>query len=142
VRVRGPLSLRAEAASRRRGRQRSNLIPLCRSRREEAEGERCSSLWIHDPLAELSKVFVKGKCGRDAQPLHESEACAIHETESLVAVSLEKEPGLQLIARRYRDDRRKIFMQQTPAKRHRRRVPQSHSDKCHGLMDDKVARHQ
>jgi len=66
VRVRGPLSLRAEAASRRRGRQRSNLIPLCRSRREEAEGERCSSLWIHDPLAELSKVFVKGKCGRDA----------------------------------------------------------------------------
>src|SRR5207245_2675378 len=111
-------------------------------RRGEAEGKRCARLRIHEPLAELSEVFVKGKCGRDAQPLHEREACAIHEAESLVAVSLEKEPGLQLIARRYRDDRRKIFTQQTPAKCHRRRVPQSHSDKCHGLMDDKAARNQ
>src|SRR5207245_10282146 len=33
-----------------------------------AEGKRCSSLRIHNPLAELSEVFVKGKCGRDAQP--------------------------------------------------------------------------
>jgi hypothetical protein len=48
---------------------------------------------MHDPLAELTKVFVESKHGSNTEPLHHREAGTIHKTESLVWVLAEDGPS-------------------------------------------------
>ena len=48
---------------------------------------------MHDPLTELTKVFVERKRGFDAEPLHDREAGAIRKTESLVWILTEDGPS-------------------------------------------------
>lgn len=62
---------------------------------------------VHDPLAELTKVFVERKRGSDAEPLHDREAGAIRKTESLVRILAEDGPSPFFVGGSDPNDRRR-----------------------------------
>ena len=94
---------------------------------------------MHDPLAELTKVFVERKRGSDAEPLHDREAGAIRKTESLVRILTEDGPSPFFISWSDPNDRRRGLTQQTEPELQGRLVPESHAKEGDGFVNDRIA---
>jgi hypothetical protein len=94
---------------------------------------------IHDPLAELTKVFVERKRGSDAEPLHDREACAIRETESLVWTLAEDGPSLFFVCWSDPDDGSRGLAQQAESELQGRLITESHSKESDGFVNDHIA---
>ena len=80
---------------------------------------------MHDPLAELTKVFVERKRGSDAEPLHDREAGAIRKTESFIRILAEDGPSPFFVGWCNPDDRSRDLTQQAKSKLQGRLVPES-----------------
>jgi hypothetical protein len=68
---------------------------------------------VHDPLTELTKVFVERKRGSDTEPLHNREAGAIRKTESFVRILTEDGPRPFFVSGSNPNDWRGSLAQQT-----------------------------
>jgi hypothetical protein len=94
---------------------------------------------MHNPLAELTKVFVESKGGSDAESLHDCEAGAIRKTESLIRILAEDGPGPFFIGWGNPNDRSRGLAQQTKSKLQGLLVPESHSKKGDCFVNDQIA---
>jgi hypothetical protein len=94
---------------------------------------------VHDPLAELTKVFVERKRGSDAEPLHDREAGAIRKTEPLVRILTEDGPSPFFVSWSDPNDRRRGLAQQTESELQGRLIPKSHSKESDCFVNDYIA---
>jgi hypothetical protein len=94
---------------------------------------------VHDPLAELTKVFVERKRGSDGEPLHDREAGAICKTESLVGILTEDGPSPFFVSRSDPNDRRRGLAQQTEPELQGRLVPESYAKESDRFVNDHIA---
>jgi hypothetical protein len=94
---------------------------------------------MHDPLTELTKVFIESKRGSDAEPLHDREAGAIRKTESLVRILAEDGPRSFFVGWSDPNDRRRGLAQQAKSKLQCRLVAESHAKEGDSFVNDHVA---
>jgi hypothetical protein len=94
---------------------------------------------VHDPLAELTKVFVERKRGSDAEPLHDREAGAVRKTESLVRILTEDGPSPFFVSGSDPNDRRRGLVQQSEPELQGRFVSESHAKEGDGFVNHHIA---
>ena len=94
---------------------------------------------MHDPLTELTNVFVERKRGCDAEPLHDREAGAIRKTEPLVWILTEDGPSSFFVSGSDPNDRRRGLAQQTEPELQGRLVHESHAKEGDRFVNDHIA---
>lgn len=93
---------------------------------------------VHDPLAELTKVFVKRKCGSDAEPLHDRKTGAIRKTESFVRILTEYGPSSFFVSGSDPNDRRRGLAQQPEPELQGLFVPEAHAKESDRFVNDHI----
>jgi hypothetical protein len=94
---------------------------------------------MHDPFAELAEIIVERERRPDAEPLHEREAGAIREAESLVRILTEDGPRFCFVGRGNPNDGRRGLVQQLQSKLQDLLVAKPHAKEGDRFVNDQIA---